>query len=171
MQYPYNGKTPRIGKDVFIAPGAILVGDVEVKDGASIWYGAVLRGDMAPIVVGENSNIQDNATVHTDSSHPTLIGKNVTVGHNAVVHGCIVEDNALVGIGAILLNGCRVGTGCVVGAGSVVREGQQLGESQLYAGVPATPKKELGDGSPRQLQHHAQMYCKMARSHKKSLEG
>lgn len=147
MILTYRGKTPRIGRDTFIAPTAVVVGDVVVGDRVSIWFNAVLRGDMAPITVGANTNIQDNCTVHTDGDEPAHIGENVTVGHNAVVHGCTLEKNCLVGIGAVVLNGARVGEGAVVAANAVVRERQTVGARQMVAGAPAKLKKEL-DGDP-----------------------
>jgi carbonic anhydrase/acetyltransferase-like protein (isoleucine patch superfamily) len=136
-------KKPRIGSNVFIAPTAVIVGDVVISDGASIWYGAVLRGDMASIFIGENSNVQDNCTVHTDYGKPTHIGNGVTIGHNVVVHGCHIEDHCLVGMGSILLNDCRVKEGTIVAAGSLLREGQQVGPFHLVAGSPAVFKKEF----------------------------
>ncbi len=136
-------KKPRIGNRVFIAPTAVIVGDVDIRDGASIWYGAVLRGDMAPIFVGENSNVQDNCTVHTDYGKPAHIGKHVTIGHNCVVHGCYIEDYCLIGMGSLLLNECRVLTGSMVAAGSLLKEGQIVGPYHLVAGAPATFRKEF----------------------------
>ena len=136
-------KKPRIGNSVYIAPTAVIVGDVDIRDGASIWYGAVLRGDMAPIFVGENSNVQDNCTVHTDYGKPAHIGKHVTIGHNCVVHGCYIEDYCLIGMGSLLLNECRVLTGSMVAAGSLLKEGQIIGPFQLVAGAPATFRKEF----------------------------
>ncbi len=136
-------KKPRIGKNVFVAPTAVIVGEVEIEDGASIWYGAVLRGDMAPIFVGENSNIQDNCTVHTDYGKPTHIGRHVTIGHNSVIHGCFIEANCLIGMGSLLLNDSRVLKGSMVAAGSILKEGQVVGPFQLVAGSPAILKKEF----------------------------
>jgi len=143
MILDYNGKTPRIGANVFIAPTAAVIGDVEIGDNASIWFGAVVRGDMAPIRIGCGTNIQDNVTVHVDKGHPAIIGANVTVGHNAVVHGCAVEDDCLIGIGSVVLSGARIRHGCVVAAGAVVREGADIGPLHLVAGAPAVFKKAL----------------------------
>jgi carbonic anhydrase/acetyltransferase-like protein (isoleucine patch superfamily) len=143
MILDYKGQRPRIGKDVFIAPTAVVIGDVDIGDNASVWFGAVVRGDMAPIRIGPNTNIQDNATVHTDHGHPAIIGANVTVGHNAVVHGCTLDDDCLVGIGAVVLSGAHVSKGSVVAAGSVVRENQNVGPHHLVAGAPAVFKKAL----------------------------
>jgi len=168
MIMEYKGKKPRIGNNVFIAPTATVIGDVEICDHASIWFGAVLRGDMAPIKVGENSNIQDNCTVHTDSDKPATIGKNVTVGHNAVVHGCTVEDGSLIGIGAVVLNGACIKKGSVVAAGSVVREGQEVGPRHLVAGAPAQIKKvlpELPDGEiPQPVQNYLRLLTDYSRA-------
>jgi len=143
MILDYNGKSPRIGANVFIAPTAAVIGDVEIGDNASIWFGAVVRADMAPIRIGAGTNIQDNATVHVDNGHPARIGANVTVGHNAVVHGCVVEDDCLIGIGAVVLSGAHIGRAAVVAAGAVVREGAKIGPRHLVAGAPAVFKKEL----------------------------
>ena len=143
MIIEYKGITPRIGANVFIAPTAAVIGDVEIKDNASIWYGAVLRGDTASVTIGRNTNIQDNCTVHTDAGCPAIIGDNVTVGHNAVVHGCIVENNCLIGIGAVILSGAQVKEGSIVAAGSVVIEGQQIDPYHLATGIPAKIKKKL----------------------------
>lgn len=143
MILEYNGKSPRIGANVFIAPTAAVIGDVQIDDNASIWFGAVVRGDLAPICIGSGTNIQDNATVHVDKGHPALIGANVTVGHNAVVHGCTVEDDCLIGIGSVVLSGARIGRGAVVAAGAVVREGAVVGSRHLVTGAPAAFKKQL----------------------------
>ena len=158
-------KKPRIGNNVFIAPTAVIVGDVEIRDRASIWYGAVLRGDMAPIFIGENTNVQDNCTVHTDYGKPTHIGKSVTVGHNVVVHGCHVEDHCLIGMGSILLNDCRVKEGSIVAAGSVVREGQSVGPFHLVAGAPAIFKKELPHEIFSRIANPVQNYLETSKEH------
>jgi carbonic anhydrase/acetyltransferase-like protein (isoleucine patch superfamily) len=145
MIVTYKEITPTIGKNVFIAPTAVIIGDVTIKDGASIWFNTVLRGDMAPIRVGADTNIQDNCTVHTDFGKPAVIGSRVTVGHNAVVHGCTIDDGCLVGIGAVVLNEAHVKAQTIVAAGSVVREKGVVGPRQLVAGTPAVVKKDLAD--------------------------
>jgi len=143
MLMEYRGKTPKIGKNVFIAPTAVVIGDVEIGDNVSIWFNAVVRGDNDSIYIGENSNVQDNCTLHVDKGDPLRIGANVTVGHNAVVHGCTVENGALIGIGAVVLNNAVVGEGTIVAAGSVVTRGQMVGAYRIVAGSPAKEKKEL----------------------------
>ena len=158
----YNGIVPTIGNNVFIAPTAVLIGDVTIGDGASIWFNAVLRGDMASINIGANSNIQDNCTVHTDFGKPAIIGDHVTVGHNAVVHGCTIDAGSLVGIGAIVLNDAHVMEQTVVAAGAVVREGTRVGTRQLVAGIPATVKKELGNLPMDRFKRSVDQYLKLA---------
>lgn len=165
MILEFKGVKPKIGKNVFIAKTATIIGDVVIKDGASIWYGTVLRGDMAAIRVGECTNIQDNCTVHTDVDKPAIIGDNVTIGHNAVVHGCIVEDNCLIGINSIVLSSAQVKTGSVVAAGSVVKQGQIVGPYHLVAGVPATKKKSLSEDSLVKRKLTAMNYVKIAGEH------
>lgn len=165
MIIEHQGKTPRIGKNVYIAPTAVIIGDVELKDGASVWYGAVLRGDEAPIRVGRNTNIQDNCTVHTDLDKPAVIGDDVTVGHNAVVHGCIVEELCLIGIGAVVLNDAHIKAGTIVAAGSLVRERQTVGPNQLVAGSPAVVKRELNPDVREILQGPVNSYLRLSRAH------
>jgi carbonic anhydrase/acetyltransferase-like protein (isoleucine patch superfamily) len=169
MIISYQGKTPSIGKHVFIAPTAVIIGDVSIQDGASIWYGAVLRGDMASITIGEYTNIQDNATVHTDHGKPAYIGNRVSVGHNAVVHGCRVEDDCLIGISAVVLSGAKVHRGSVVASGAVVREGHEVGPNHLVAGAPALFKKELSKEALEMFKRPVQNYKKLAAEHMASL--
>lgn len=164
MILSYQGKQPKIHKDTFIAPNATIIGDVVIEKGASIWYGAVLRGDMAPIRIGPNSNIQDNATVHTDTDIPTIVGANVTVGHNAVLHGCQLENTVLIGIGAIVLNQSIVKSGSIIAAGSLVRERQVCEPSALYAGSPCVLKKKI-ENSQKNLQEHALKYVALSKTH------
>ena len=165
MIIQHQGKNPRIGENVYIAPTAIIIGDVELRDGASVWYGAVLRGDEAPIHVGKNTNIQDNCTVHTDLDKPVVIGDNVTIGHNAIVHGCTVENLCLIGIGAVVLNDARIKTGTVVAAGSVLRERQTVGPNQLVAGSPAVVKRELSPDIREMLQEPVRSYQRLSQAH------
>jgi len=137
--------TPRVDPDAWIAPGAVVVGDVVLAPRASVWFGCVLRGDLAPIRIGESTNIQDLTLVHVDVDFPTEIGSRVTVGHRCIVHGCRVEDDALVGMGAVLLNGCRIGRGAVVAAGAVIRERFEVPDGMLAAGVPARIKGRVSE--------------------------
>ncbi|MBW2575357.1 MAG: gamma carbonic anhydrase family protein [Deltaproteobacteria bacterium] len=166
MILEYKGHRPKIGKNVFIAPTATIIGNVEIKDGASIWYGTVLRGDMAPITVGKSTNIQDNCTIHTDFDKPTIIGDYVTVGHNAVVHGCIIENYCLIGINAVVLSNAFIKTGSVVAAGSVVKHGQVVGPYHLVAGTPASIKKELSESEMEKRKNTAEHYIELAVEHR-----
>ncbi len=136
--------------EYWIAPTAVVVGNVTLKKNSSIWFGAVLRGDNDPIVVGENSNVQDNSVLHTDLGEPLTIGDNVTVGHMVMMHGCTVGDNSLIGIGAIVLGGARIGRNCLIGAGSLITEGKEIPDFSVVMGAPGrvvrtlTPEQAAG---------------------------
>ncbi len=144
---------------------AVVIGDVELQDGASVWYGAVLRGDMEPIRIGRDTNIQDNCTVHTEVGCPARVGDGVTIGHHAVIHGCVVEDDCLISIGAALLNGAVIRRGSVVAAGAVVREGQEVGPGLLVAGIPAAAKRPLTAADQELVRAAARIYCDLAARH------
>ncbi len=141
MIITYKGKTPSVDPTAFIAPNATLIGDVTVGPDASVWFGAVLRGDNEPIVVGRGSNVQDNATLHCDPGHPLTIGEDVTIGHNAVVHGCTVGNGVLVGMGAVVLDEAVLGDWSIVGAGAVVTARTQAPAYSLMLGTPAKVAK------------------------------
>lgn len=166
MIIPFDGKHPRIGRGVFIAPTAAVIGNVSIGDGASIWYGAVLRGDTAPISIGRDTSIQDNCTVHADHGFPAVVGSEVTVGHHALIHGCTVEDGCLVGNGAQVLNGAVVRRGSIVAAGSIVREGQEIGPDCLAAGLPAVVKRALTEQDRARLRHATEIYRELCRRHR-----
>ena len=143
MLQAYGNLRPQIDPAARVAETAVVVGEVSVEAGASLWYGAVLRGDEAAIRVGEGSNIQDNAVVHCDRSFPVLVGKDVTVGHAAILHGCTVEDRCLIGMGAILLNGCVIGSGSLVAAGALVTQDTVIPPGSLVVGSPARVVRPL----------------------------
>jgi carbonic anhydrase/acetyltransferase-like protein (isoleucine patch superfamily) len=161
--YGLNGKAPSVAEDVFVAPTATVIGDVVLGAKASVWFGAVLRGDFDRIVVGEGSCVQDNGVVHTAAGLPTIVGANVTVGHAAMLEGCVVEDGAVISMGAIVLQGARVGAGSLVAAGSVVREGQEIPAGVVAAGVPAVVKKEVDGSSRAWIETAAAEYRALAR--------
>lgn len=144
-----NGVRPTIGAEVFLAPTAVLAGDVRVGDRASIWFGAVLRGDSSWIEIGAETSVQDTAVVHCAEDLPTVIGARVTVGHGALLEGCVIEDGALIGMGAIVLQRARVGAGSLVAAGSTVTEGARIEAGVLAAGAPARPKKPISGSAQR----------------------
>ncbi|HEY6092091.1 MAG TPA: gamma carbonic anhydrase family protein [Gemmatimonadales bacterium] len=157
---------PRVDHTAFIAPGAVVLGDVTLGPRASVWYQAVLRGDMAPIVVGEATNLQDGTIVHVDEGKPALIGARVGVGHRAILHGCVVEDECLIGMGSILLNDVRVGTGSVVAAGAVVREGMVIPPGSLVMGVPARVVRHVDDGLRARIRGTWEHYVEQAARHR-----
>jgi len=158
MIMAFQGRMPKIGRRVYIAPTAMIIGDVDIADGASIWFGAVLRGDMDSIRVGRDTNIQDNCTVHVDYNKPAIIGDRVTVGHNAVIHGCTIEEECLIGINAVVLNDAQIRRGSVVAAASVVREGQEVGPYHLVAGTPAVLKREIPEDALERITQPVQNY-------------
>ncbi len=141
-----NGHTPKFGKNCFLADNAAIIGDVEMGNDCSIWFGAVLRGDVHSIRIGNKVNIQDNATIHaTYKKSPTNIGNNVSIAHNAVIHGCTIKDNVLLGMGAIVLDDAVVESNTIVAAGSVVTKGTVVESGWVYAGTPAKKMKQLGE--------------------------
>lgn len=166
MIVEFHGKKPKISDNVFIAPNAVIIGDVVLEEGVSIWYGAVLRGDIEPIIVRKYSNIQDNCVVHTSNSHPVIIGEYVTVGHNAVIHGCEIEDKVLIGMNSTILDGSKIGYGSIVAAGSVVKENSFVEHLSLVAGVPAQLKKRLPEKILENLEKHAKAYFELSCEYK-----
>ncbi len=153
-----DGVRPKIGAEVFLAPTAVLVGDVRIGDRASVWFGAVLRGDGAHIEIGPETSVQDNAVIHCAHDLPTVVGARVTVGHGAMLEGCVIEDGALVGMGAIVLQRARIGAGALVAAGAVVSERTEIAAGVLAAGVPAREKGPLAGGAQRWTEHAAGEY-------------
>ena len=160
---PFKGVWPSIADDVFIAPGAMIIGNVTLRAGASVWYNTVIRGDSAPIVIGRNTNIQDNCTLHVDADAPLTIGDECTVGHNAVVHGATLGDRVLVGIGAVVLSHASIGSQTLIGACALVSEHKQLPGGVLVMGVPAKVMRELSEVEIEGLAKSAAGYCERAR--------
>ncbi|HYR48326.1 MAG TPA: gamma carbonic anhydrase family protein [Candidatus Polarisedimenticolia bacterium] len=169
MEFEFRGHRPQVHADAYIAPTAVLIGNVEVAAGASVWFGAVLRGDEAAIKVGEGSNVQDNAVIHCARDLPTLIGRDVTIGHSAQLEGCVVEAGALVGMGATMLQRSRLGAGSMLAAGAVLGEGQEVPPGHLAAGVPASVKKELDGSSKSWVGSSAQHYRERAIAYRSEL--
>ncbi|MCG8452536.1 MAG: gamma carbonic anhydrase family protein [Spirochaetales bacterium] len=135
------------GDRIFVAPGADVIGDVQLSEDVNIWFNATLRGDLEPIIIGRGSNVQDGSSVHTDRGFPTVIGEDVTIGHNCVIHGCSIGDGTLVGMGAIVLTGAKVGKNCLIGAGALVTGGTEIPDGMLVLGAPARPVKPLQEGA------------------------
>jgi carbonic anhydrase/acetyltransferase-like protein (isoleucine patch superfamily) len=143
--YNLGNVTPELPNDdeYWIAPNAAVIGRVILKKNASVWWGATVRGDNDPIVIGENSNVQDNSVLHTDHGSPLIIGANVTVGHLVMLHGCTIGDNTLVGIGSIILNGAKIGKNCLIGANCLITEGKEIPDNSLVMGSPAKVVREI----------------------------
>ncbi|HXF44755.1 MAG TPA: gamma carbonic anhydrase family protein [Burkholderiaceae bacterium] len=143
--YRLGDDAPQVPESAFVAPNATVIGKVVLGENVSIWFNAVLRGDNEPIVIGDESNVQECAVLHNDPGFPLTVGRSVTIGHQAVVHGCTIGDGALIGIGAVVLNGARIGRQCLVGAGAVVTEGKVFPDRSLILGAPAKVVRELSD--------------------------
>jgi len=154
----FKNLKPRIHSHCFVAPGARLIGAVTLKEGVSIWYNCVLRADLDEIIIGQDTNVQDNAVIHVDRNKRTVLGRNVTVGHGAVLHGCTVEDNCLIGIGAVILDGARIRAGSLVGAGAVVSPGKDLPERSMIIGAPAAVKRSLSDDEVERILENSRLY-------------
>ena len=161
----YNGKSPKIGNGVFIAPTASVIGDVELADGVSVWFGAVLRGDEAGIRVGANTSVQDNAVIHVYEGHDTIIEERVTIGHGAILEACRIKSGALIGMNAVVLNEAVVGRNALVAAGSVVLEGQEIPDGVLAAGAPAKVKRALEGSSQTWLDVGADAYVRLTKEY------
>ncbi|MFF8021888.1 gamma carbonic anhydrase family protein [Streptomyces sp. NPDC007896] len=163
-----GGKDPRVDPEAFTAPMSVVIGDVTLHAGASVWYGAVLRADFGPIVVGADSNIQDNCTLHVDPGFPITVGERVSVGHNAVLHGATVEDDCLIGMGATVLNGAVIGAGSLVAAQALVPQGMRVPPGSLVAGVPAKVKRPLTEEERQGLTLNGTFYVDLAKTHKEA---
>jgi carbonic anhydrase/acetyltransferase-like protein (isoleucine patch superfamily) len=164
------GKEPRIAPGAFTAPTSVVIGDVTMAEGSSVWYHTVLRADGGPIVLGADTNIQDNCTVHVDPGFPVTVGARVSVGHNAVLHGCTVEDDVLVGMGATVLNGAHIGAGSLIAAQTLVPQGMRVPPGSLVAGVPAKIKRELTDEEREGIKLNAAIYLELVKGHRAAAE-
>ena len=160
--YAINGAEPSFGPGAWAAPSADLVGDVRLGARASVWFGAVLRGDNTPLILGEETNFQDGAVGHSDAGFPLTIGARVTVGHQAILHGCTVADDCLIGMGARILNGASIGPECIVGAGALVTEGKRFERGTLIVGAPARVMRQLTDEERQLLRASAAHYAEKA---------
>lgn len=153
----------------WVAPGATLIGKVRLQANASVWFGAVLRGDNELIDIGENSNVQDGTVMHTDMGSPLTIGKNVTIGHNAMLHGCTVGDGSLIGINAVILNGAKIGKHCIIGANSLIAEGKVIPDGSLVMGSPGKVVRELTDAQKTMIEAGAAHYVQNAQRYARDL--
>ena len=158
---------PSVAGTAFVAPGAVLIGRVTIGAEASVWYGAVLRADRETVSVGERSNVQDGCVLHADPGVPLSVGADVTIGHNATLHGCTIEDLVLIGMGAIALNGARVGRYSIIAAGTVLTEGQQVPAGVLVAGVPGKVRRDLSEAERAAIERNAATYLELSQLHRR----
>lgn len=161
----YKSLRPSIDSSVYVASGVVVIGDVKIDQGASIWFNSVLRGDIDRIHIGKYTNIQDNSTVHVMGDHPTIIGDYVTVGHNAVVHGCTIGNNCLIGMGSILLGYCKIGDNCIVAAGTLITEGKIIPANSMVMGVPGKVVRTLTDEEVKAIRESAINYNLVAQEY------
>jgi carbonic anhydrase/acetyltransferase-like protein (isoleucine patch superfamily) len=166
-----GGKDPKVDQEAFVAPMSVVLGEVTLHPGASVWYGAVLRAECGPIVIGADSNVQDNCTLHVDPGFPVTVGERVSIGHNAVVHGATVEDDCLVGMGATILNGAVIGAGSLVAAQALVPQGMRVPPGSLVAGVPAKVKRELTPEEREGISLNGTLYVELAKGHREAHGG
>lgn len=160
--YEFKGKTPQIAEGCFVAPSADLIGDVQLAEGTSVWYGVVLRGDIAPIQIGRNCSIQDNSVFHVDEGIPVVLGDNVTIGHGCVVHAATIEDSCLIGMGAVVLDEAHIGRGSVIGAGAVVPPKAVIPPFSQVLGIPGKVVKQLDPSTEQARLQHAAAYVQLA---------
>ncbi len=160
-----KGIKPQIHKDTFIAETAAVMGDVNIGEGSSIWFSAVVRGDIENITIGKYSNIQDNASVHTETDIPTKIGDYVVIGHNAIIHGCTIGDNTLVGMGATVLNNAIVGKNCIIGAGSVITEWKVIPDNSMVIGLPGKVVRMVTEEEAESIKTNAIRYYNLWQKH------
>jgi carbonic anhydrase/acetyltransferase-like protein (isoleucine patch superfamily) len=168
--YQLGEHAPEIDASAYVADSATLIGKVTLHANASVWFGTTIRGDNERITIGENSNVQENAVMHTDMGYPLTLGSNVTVGHQAMLHGCTVGDGSLIGIQAVILNGARIGKGCLVGAGALVTEGKEFPDNQLIIGSPAKAVRTLTEEDAARLLGSADSYVKRGQLFKTQLK-
>ena len=169
--YDLDGVAPHLSEDgdVWVAPGARLIGDVVLESGASVWFNTVIRGDNERITVGRGSNVQDNCVLHTDPGYPLVIGTDCTIGHRAILHGCMIGDETLIGMGATVLNGARIGKGCLIGAGALIAERKEIPDGALVMGAPGKVVRMLDAEAQEGLRAAARGYREKMRRYRKGL--
>lgn len=170
MFYQLNKRRPQKGEDVFVADSAKIIGSVTLEEQSSVWFGVVIRGDNDQITVGAQSNVQDNAVLHTDGGIPLILGKGVTVGHHAMLHGCTVGDYSLIGINAVVLNKAKIGKHCIIGANALIPEGMEIPDGSLVVGSPAVIKRQLSEVQQKMLELSAAHYVQNAKKYREELE-
>ncbi len=167
---PHGDAVPEVADSAWVAPGAYVVGAVQLGEESSVWYGAVLRGDTEPIRIGARTNIQDGCVLHADPGYPALIGEDCVVGHKAIMHGCEIGDGCLVGMGATILNGARIGEGSIVAAGALVPENKEFPPRSLIVGIPAKRVKDISEEQTEDIARGVRTYIERAAAHRESLQ-
>jgi len=168
--YSLDGVTPKLADDVYVAPNAQVMGNVEMDAGSSVWFGAVLRGDNDLIKIGPRSNVQDNSVLHTDPGMPLTIGEGVIIGHQVMLHGCTIGDNTLIGIGATVLNGAKIGKNCLIGAHALITEGKDIPDRSMVVGAPGKVIRTLNEQQIAMLKLNAEVYVANAKRFKTGLK-
>lgn len=166
MKLQFNGVAPSINENAYVSESVDIIGDVKVEENVSIWFGARLRADMNKIVIGANSNIQENSVVHVDIESPVIIGENVTIGHSAIIHGCNISNNVLVGMGSIILNNAKISKNSIVGAGALVTQGKEFEEGVLILGNPAKAVRKLSEEEIKSIKRSADNYVALSKKYK-----
>lgn len=168
--YELDGVRPQIDGDGWIAESATVLGRVTLKQNASVWFGATVRGDNDPIVIGENSNVQDGSVLHTDTDQPLTIGRDVTIGHMVMLHGCTIGDNTLIGIGSIILNGAKIGKNCLIGANTLITEGKEIPDGSMVMGAPGKVVRQLTEQQIGMITFSAHHYVENWKRYAKGLK-
>lgn len=168
--YSFRRVTPKVGQQVFLAPGSRVIGDVVLADQSSIWYNAVLRADIAPIRIGKMTNIQDNAVLHVVEDQPCEVGDYVTVGHNAILHGCKIGDHCLIGMGAVVLNGAEIGEHCIIGAGALIPEGKKIPPRSVVLGAPGKTVRAVSKADEEGIWQNCRQYYEYSLEFQKESE-
>ncbi|MFZ5823299.1 MAG: gamma carbonic anhydrase family protein [Bacillota bacterium] len=169
MRYALGDKTPQIDGGVFVAPTATIIGQVTIAGDASVWFGAVIRGDVDSISIGSGTNVQDGTVIHCNEGFPTRIGDGVTIGHTCIVHGCTIGDNCLIGMGTTILNGASLGENCLVGAGSLITEGKEFPPGSVIMGRPAKVVRQVGEAELAMIRRGADNYRRNSQRYKEGL--
>lgn len=167
MLHPLKYRPELVDPTAFVAPGAVVLGDVTIGEESTIWFQAVLRGDTEAIRVGQQTNIQDGSILHADPGYPCVVGNRVTVGHGAIVHGAVVEDDVLIGMRAVVMNGAKIGAGSLIGVGAVVTEGTQIPPGSLVLGLPAKVLRPTSDADRERIRHAAEHYVAAGKEYRK----
>ena len=169
MIYNFNNISPKIDKDSWFAPNAVIIGNVTLKKDANVWFNATLRGDVESITIGEGSNVQDGSVLHTDPGYPLKVGKNVTVGHMVMLHGCTIGDNSLIGIGAVILNNAKIGKNCIIGAKALITENKEIPDNSLVIGSPGKVVREVTEEEKKAVAENTRHYQDNWKKYSKSI--